>query len=215
MTRPAPNPAILLLPLVLLVSLLACGQDQPREAPVIHVTRPEPALPDFPPPVVDDSDRRNWREAQYGKYPIILTTEKKMPDTGERIPEEARDYVDYNNTWAANLGEDLQMILNVVAYKPGLNLNTRAISENAAEQFRTDPGVSGYAAREGNLQIPGAAESLRLDGTVFRDGLIHYFCIATARRGQTIWQMSFIYPEVYKAGPGDVEAILASMRIPE
>lgn len=213
--RPSLHPITVLVPLVLSLALIACGQEQPKETPVITVTQAEPGIPDFPPQVTDNSDRSKWREAQYGKYPIILTTEKKMPDTGERIPEEARAYVDYNNTWAANLGEDLQMILNVVAYKPGLNLNAGAISENAAAQFRTDPGVSGYAARQGTLQIPGAEESLRLDGTVFRDDLIHFFCIATARRGQTIWQMSFIYPEVYQAGPGDVEAILASMRIPE
>jgi hypothetical protein len=200
---------------VLLLALIACGQDKPVAPPQITVSAPEPSIPDFPPPVTDQSDRRTWREAQYGKHPIILTTEKKMPNTGERLPEEARTYVEHNDTWAANLGEDLQMILNLVEYKPGLNLNISAISNNAAEQFRSDPGVSGFAARQGDLSIPGAEQSLRLDGTVFRDGLIHFFCIATARRGQTIWQMSFIYPEVYQAGPGDVEAILASMRIPE
>lgn len=204
------------LPVVALLTLTvwACGQEK-TEQPVITVTKAEPVIPDFPPPVTVQNDRSAWREAQYGSSPIILTTEKKMPNTGERVPDNARQYIDLNDTWAANLGEDLQMVLNLITYKPEIPLDFQRIAGFAADQFKGDPAVSGLASRAGTLTIPGAEQSHRMDGTLFRDGLIHYFAIATARKGQTIWQLTMLYPETYKAGPGDVEYILSSLRVPE
>ncbi len=201
--------------LVLAGAFWACGQEKPDTTPVINVEKPAVDPQAFPPPVTVQSDRSNWREAQYGSKPLILMTEKKMPNTGEQVPENARVYIEENDTWSANLGEDLQMVLNMVTYKPDVRLDLGAIHQFALGQFRDNPAVSGMQSRPGTISVPGAGGSARLDGILFRDGLYHYFCVITALKDQTVWQLSMIYPETYEAGPGDVEAIAASMRMVE
>lgn len=201
--------------LVILFSFCACGQENPSQAPVISVEKPAVDPQAFPPPVTIQNDRSGWREAQYGSKPLILLTEKKMPNTGEQVPENARMYIEENNTWSANLGEDLQMVLNMVTYKPDVRLDLNAIHQFSLGQFRDNPAVSGMQSRPGTISVTGAAGSARLDGILFRDGLYHYFCVITALKDQTVWQLSMIYPETYEAGPGDVEAIAASMRMVE
>jgi hypothetical protein len=209
---------------LLLLAQIACGQKQPAATPQASAseqpTAPAPAqtpgvkvdLP-FPPPVQGKTDAKEWKLREFGTPPLAIDAPVKLVSTGDRVPENARAYIARNETWSAANAQDLQVVVNAVEYNAGVPLQTEAIARFAAEDFRQDVAVSDLAMKESPLQVPGASEALRIDGRLFRDGMVHYWCIATFREGQRVWQVSIIYPEVHAMGPGDVEAILASLRV--
>lgn len=199
---------------IALLSLSACAQDQPTTPPTVMVTPPSLSDGAYPPAVSDQKNRSSWVDATYGKPSITLKTEKKLPNTGERIPEEAKPYIDYNDTWSANLGDDLQMVLNTVTYKNDVKLPLVNVATHALTQYQDDKAVSDLQHRVSPITIPGAGEANRIDGRLFRDGELHYLAVITAQVGNTFYQLTMIYPRVYIAGPGDVEAIIQSLRIP-
>lgn len=199
---------------IALLSMSACAQDQPTTPPTVTVN--PPSLPDggYPPAVSDQKDRSSWGAATYGKPSITLKTEKKLPNTGERIPEEAKPFIDYNDTWAANLGEDLQMVLNTVTYNNDVKLPLINVATHALTQYQDDKAVSDLQHRVSPITIPGAVEANRIDGRLYREGQLHYLAVITAQVDNTFYQLTMIYPGNYAAGPGDVEAIIQSIRIP-
>ncbi len=196
----------------LLVGLIACGQEKPQQQPEIEVTIPPKEIP-FPPSVKDNTDRSGYKVRSYGKRPIQLATDIKLIGTGDRVPENVRSYIELNETWSGKSDADLQLIVNMVEYKPSVKVNVQAISDFAVEQLKADVAVADLKSRNSNLTIPGSSTSIRVDGTLFRDGLIHYWFLATVGEGQHIWQITGIYPETNPVGPGDVEAILQSMKV--
>lgn len=214
---------VLSAPLLLLFLLVqaACGQEKtvpaaPAESPAAPSAPQAPAvqveLP-FPPPVNGRTEAKEWKRREFGQPALTIEAPVKLVSTGDRVPENARAYVRSNETWSAANAQDLQVVVNAVEYNPDVPLQTAAIARFAAEDFKQDVAVSDVAMKESSLQIPGAAEALRIDGRLFRDGMVHFWCIATFREKQRVWQVSMIYPEVNPNGPGDVEAILASLKV--
>ena len=214
-----------LLPALSLVLLaqIACGQKRSGTTPTPATEQPAAPAPaptpgvqvnlPFPPPVQGRTEAKAWKKRELGKPMLVIEAPVELRSTGDRVPENARAYIARNETWSAANSQDLQVVVNAVEYNAGVPLQTAAIARFAAEDFKQDVAVSDVAMKDRPLQVPGAAEALRIDGRLFRDGMVHYWCIATFREGQNVWQVSIIYPEVHTNGPGDVEAILASLRV--
>ncbi len=196
----------------LLFGLMACGQEKPAPQPEVEVTLPAKEIP-FPPAVSDNVDRSGYKVRSYGKHPIQLATDVKLIGTGDRVPENARSYIVLNETWSGKSDADLQLIVNMVEYQPSVKVDVQAISDFAVEQLKADVAVADLKSRNTTLSIPGAATVIRVDGTLFRDGLIHYWFLVTVGEGQHMWQITGIYPETNKVGPGDAEAIIQSIKV--
>lgn len=200
--------------LLLSFSLLGCAQNNPpaNDNPEIKVDQSKVEV-EFPPLPRDNIDRSNWTERPYGTPPLYLKFPFNMPNTGDRMSDANREYIEENNTWAAGLESDLQFILNYVRYKPGLNMRVEPISDFAVQQLAADHNTSDIPSRTSPITVSGADQGLRADGMLFIDGERHFWALATLKVGQEIWQLTAIYPEDYIPGPGDVEAILASVRL--
>lgn len=211
MNNPMKRISILMLS-VFMAGWMACGQEKPKPAPEIEVETEPQEIP-IKSGVNDGIDRSDWKVKSYGKRPIQIATTIPLVNTGDRVPENARSYIVRNETWSGRSAEDLQVIVNVLEYQPSVEVNLQAISGFTVEQMKTDVAVSAFKSRDSNITIPGAAAAIRVDGVLFRDGLVHYWFLITAQQGQHIWQVNGIYPETNLTGGGDVEAIIQSLQI--
>jgi hypothetical protein len=205
------------LPILLAVIIMACGQEKPvaeSDIPTrIDVDFTGQAV-QFPPAVADDTDRTEWKERSYGEAPILLQSPVNLPNTGDRTPESAKAYVAKNDTWAASLYSEVQTVLNYISYRPEVNIQLQAIADFAVREMAAEEGVSGQQSRASELLVPGADKAIRIDGIQYHDGILNYWALITLRKGQDIWQLTAIYPEDYRQGPGDVEYLIRSLRIP-
>lgn len=203
--------------LFLVVVIMACGQDNtvntPDQSPQVEVDFTNQAV-QFPPMVADEADRSDWKERSYGDPAILLRSPVNLPNTGDMTPESARAYIDKNDTWAASMYREVQVILNYVEYKPEVNVQLNAITDHAVREMAAEAGVSGQQSRNSPIEVEGADRSIRVDGIQYHRGELNYWLLITMQKGQRIWQLTAIYPETYRPGPGDVEFLINSIKIP-
>lgn len=204
-------PAILLLAIG---SLMACGQDQPVAETGQPNAESSSIRGSFPPAVRDSQDRTGWTVVDFGQYPIYVAVPKPLVNVSNEVPEHARKFVVLNQTYSGVHGDDLEMIVNIIEYAPGVQVNLEAIATSAAEQIRTDVAVSNFETTSTPRTVSGAS-AIRQDGQLYRDGMIHYWCNTLVNRGQVVYQVMTIYPETYRFGQGDVEAMMGSLQLGE
>lgn len=202
-------PALMLL---VISGLMACGQDQAGSETTQSGTEPASIQATFPPPVQDSLDRTGWTVREFGNYPIYVAVPKPLVNVSNEVPENAKKFVILNQTYSGVHGDDLEMIVNIIEYAPGVKVDLDAIAASAEEQMRTDVAVSNFESIRSSKTISGAS-ALRQDGRLFRDGLIHYWCNTLVNRGQVVYQVMTIYPETYRLGQGDVEAMMSSLQL--
>ncbi|MBK7345345.1 MAG: hypothetical protein IPJ06_20950 [Saprospiraceae bacterium] len=199
--------------LILIASgIVACGQTESSTDPVSTEEKTASPALDFPPATRDSLDRTGWVVKEFGVKPITLAIPKPLVSMGNQVPESAKKYIVGNETFSGIHGDDFQMIVNIIEYVPTVSVDLKSVAGKAAEQMRSDVAVSHFELKETPITVSGS-QGIRQDAKMFRDGLIHYWCNTLVQKGQEVFQVTVIYPETYREGPGDAEAMMASIQI--
>lgn len=197
-----------------LAGLMACGQDPSGRMEGKDPTSEPVPTGAIPPPVRDSLDRSDWVVKDFGTRPIRIAVPQPLVATGDQVPENARQYVLRNETFSGVHGDDLQIIVNAIEYAANVPVDLDAIASSAEDQMRSDVANARFESRRSSLSVSGYP-AIRQDASLFRDGMIHYWCNVLISRGQEVFQVMTIYPETYALGQGDVEAMMASLSLPK
>ncbi len=198
--------------ILIATTFIACGQESTSsDIPVAEQPEASPAQ-SFPSPLRDSLDRTGWVVKEYGAKPITLSVPKPLVSMGDQVPESAKKYIVGNETFSGIHGDDFQMIVNIIEYVPSVSVQLESIAAKAADQMSKDVAVAQFELKETPITVSGA-KGIRQDAKLFRDGLIHYWCNTLIQKGQEVYQVTVIYPETYREGPGDAEAMMRSIQI--
>lgn len=198
--------------LLIATAFIACGQESTSADMPAEEQQEASPVQNFPPPLRDSLDRTGWVVKEYGAKPITLAVPKPLVSMGDQVPESAKKYIVGNETFSGIHGDDFQMIVNIIEYVPNVKVELKSIAAKAADQMSKDVAVAQFELKETPITISGTS-GIRQDAKMFRDGMIHYWCNTLIQKGQEVYQVTIIYPETYREGPGDAEAMMRSIHL--
>lgn len=210
--KPSFLPASLLFGLLLLS--IGCKQDAPvtqqtlDEAPV----QDSAVMRDYPPPILDTLDRTGWASKGYGSNPVYVATPLPFITTKETIPESAKAFIQRRETFSGVFENGLQVIVNIMEYKPKVPVSLANTATSVVEQMNNDPAITEFESYNTPLTLDVQGLGMRQDGKMFKDGVPTFWCNMLIQRGQEIFQLMAIYPAGSPTGTGDVEAMMNSIR---
>ncbi|HRW74701.1 MAG: hypothetical protein H6568_08450 [Lewinellaceae bacterium] len=198
----------------LLLLSMGCQQDTPP-APQDQEGTPAQdsmVMHDYPPPILDTIDRSGWESKGYGTNPVYVATPLPFITTKESIPESAAAFIQRRETYSGVFENGLQVIVNIMEYKPKVPVSLAQTAASVVEQMTNDPAITEFESYNTAIPLDIQGLAMRQDGKMFKDGTPTYWCNMLIQRGQEIFQLMAIYPAGSPTGTGDVEAMMSSIR---
>lgn len=158
--------------------------------------------------------QKEWVTAEYGQPPVRVSTPEKLNSTfleGEG-PQNMTEFVKDARSYTYSKGGTLNVLINTVEYRPGVNTNLQGAADGALYTLGQQPGVQNLSHEAEDLQIDGV-DATKLQGTYQLREREFAFVNVLMADSSHLWQVTVIHPQGDEGAEAIAERIVASVAV--